>query len=183
MRGVVAGGKFKDSTIKERKAAMKAHRAEHHAAGGDPSKNDSPWELEANKRNMEGKEVQSKELHDHLNHLIDNGHHHVIGSMLNNHLSPDTSMRNKKVRASGTNVNNVRATVEENSDHPIKNIFKDKKTKYVAKMNPTNRAVNIGYNHPETGDYVHLSTYAPKPKGSAFTYNNMGWNVTPASSH
>jgi hypothetical protein len=193
--GKMAGGKYKNMTAAERGRVLDAHIEDHKSklAPGVKYKSDSPMELEANEKNMAGKAAQSKELHEHLQHLMKGGSapspkrisqgHALIGKMLESHLFPTTSMANDKVRVSGEVGKPVRATIEENSEHPMKKILRDPKTRFVSKLNADGRAVNIGFTHPKTGEYVHLATYAPKPKSNAFKSNNMGWTVQPAASH
>ena len=193
--GKMAGGKFKNMSAAERGRVLDAHIEDHkkNLPEGAKYKSDSPMEIEANERNMAGKAAQSKELHEHLQHLMNGGSnpspkriaqgHAMIGKMLESHLFPSTSMANDKVRVSGEVGKPVRATIEENSEHPMKKILSNPKTRFISKLNADGRAVNIGFKHPETGEYVHVATYAPKPKSNAFKSNNMGWTVQPASTH
>ena len=160
---------------------LEAHRQAHLAAGG--KKNESPWELEANERNRQALKETAAELHAHLQHLIANGHHDIIGKALQHHLMPDTDMPLKKVKAVGNTPEKTRAIVEPNSDHPLKKILKSKKTKYYSKPTAGGAAVQVGYVHPETGEQIPLTYYTPKTKSNAFKSDNMSWNVRPVKFH
>lgn len=179
-------GHKEGTTGKHRGDILKQHIIDHKKSLADPStyRHDSPMEKQANDLNRKGIANQNHELHEHLHHLMSTNQHHVIGKMLNNHLTPDTSMPNKKVRMSGDiGKNNTHATVEENSEHPIKDIFRNKDSKYHVEKNANGSNVRISYVHPETGEKHHLATYAAKPKASAFKATNMGWNVLPGNFH
>lgn len=168
----------------QRAAALDKAREEHAAAGG--AKNKSAFELKANEGGKKAIKGQVDELHDHLHHLtsLPNGEgHKMIGKMLNKHLVPDTDMPNKKVKVSGDIGKRVSASVEENSDHPIKKLLNDPKTQFSVQKNAGGGALNVGFKHPETGEHVNLATYAPKPKSNASKENVMGWNVKAAKFH
>ena len=173
-----------DKSRAERSDMLNKHREEHLAAGGQ--KNKSEWELAANEGGKKAIASQVDELHKHLSHLIKlpNGEgHKMIGKMLAKHIVPDTDMPNKKVKVSGDIGKRVSASVEENSDHPIKKLLNNPKTVFSVKKNAGGGALNIGFKHPETGEHVSLASYAPKPKSNAFKEDVMGWNVKAAKFH
>lgn len=169
---------------KEREAALNKARAEHEAAGGE--KNKSPFELKANEGAKKAIMAQNNELHDHLKHLASlpkSEGHKMIGKMLTKHLMPDTDMPNSKVKVSGEQKGKIRSVVEPNSEHPLKKLLSDPKTKFDVRKNPGGGAVHVGFSHPKTGEFVHLATYAAKPKSNASKENTMGWNVKAAKFH
>jgi hypothetical protein len=170
-----------DLKAARRAEKLQAHRDAHLAAGG--KKNESEWELEANERNRDALKETAGELHNHLQHLMSEGNHHIIGKALQHHLMPDTDMPLKKVKAVGNTPEKTRAIVEPNSDHPLKKILKSKKTKYYSKQTAGGAAVQVGYVHPETGEQIPLTYYTPKTKSSAYKSDNMSWNVRPVKFH
>ena len=170
-----------DLIAARRAEKLQAHRDEHIASGG--KKNESAWELEANDRNRQALKETAGELHEHLQHLIASGDHHIIGKALKKHLMPDTSMPLKKVKATGASAEKTRAVVEPNSDHPIKKLLNSKKTEYYSKPTAGGAAVQVGYVHPETKEQVPLTYYTPKTKSSAYKSDNMSWNVRPVKFH
>lgn len=174
------GGK----TPAERGKILDQARAEHDAAGGE--KNKSPMELKANEGGKKAIQAQNNELHDHLKHLTTlpkNEGHKMIGKMLTHHLMPDTDMPNSKVKVSGEKKEKIKAVVEPNSDHPIKKILSNPKTKFDVRKNAGGGAIHVGYTHPESGEFVHLATYAAKPKSNASKAGTMGWNIKAAKFH
>lgn len=174
------GGK----TPAERSRILDKAREEHEAAGGE--KNKSPMELKANEGGKKAIKAQNDELHDHLKHLMTlpkNEGHKMIGKMLTKHLMPDTDMPNSKVKVSGEKKEKIRAVVEPNSEHPIKNVLSNPKTQYDVRKNANGGALHIGYIHPETKEFVHLATYASKPKSNASKAGSMGWNIKAAKFH
>lgn len=174
------GGK----TPAERGKILDKARAEHEAAGGE--KNKSPMELKANEGGKKAIAAQNDELHDHLKHLMTlpkNEGHKMIGKMLTAHLMPDTDMPNSKVKVSGEKKEKIKSVVEPNSDHPIKKILSDPKTKFDVRKNAGGGAIHVGYVHPKTGEFVHLATYAAKPKSNASKAGTMGWNIKAAKFH
>jgi hypothetical protein len=96
---------------------------------------------------------------------------------------PDTDMPNSKVKVSGETKEKIRSVVEPNSDHPIKKILSDPKTKFDVRKNANGGAIHVGYTHPKTGEFVHLATYAAKPKSNASKAGTMGWNIKAAKFH
>lgn len=171
-------------TPAERSKILDQKRAEHEAAGGE--KNKSEMELKANEGGKKAIQAQNNELHDHLKHLtsLPNGEgHKMIGKMLTSHLMPDTDMPNSKVKVSGEKKEKVKSVVEPNSDHPMKKIFSDPKTKFDVRKNAGGGAIHVGYVHPESKEFVHLATYAAKPKSNASKAGTMGWNIKAAKFH
>ena len=61
--------------------------------------------------------------------------------------------------------------------------LQDPKTKFDVRKNEGGGALHIGYTHPETGEFVHVGTYAAKPKSNASKVGNMGWNIKVAKMH
>lgn len=174
------GGK----TPAERGKILDKARAEHEAVGGE--KNKSPMELKANEGGKKAIQTQNNELHDHLKHLTTlpkNEGHKMVGKMLIKHLMPDTDMPNSKVKVSGEQKEKIKAVVEPNSEHPIKKILSDPKTEYDVRKNAGGGAIHVGYVHPKTKEFVHLATYAAKPKSNASKAGTMGWNIKAAKFH
>lgn len=168
----------------ERSRILDQARDEHEKAGG--AKNKSPMELKANEGGKKAIQDQNNELHDHLKHLMTlpkNEGHKMIGKMLTKHLMPDTDMPNAKVKVSGEQKNKIKAVVEPNSEHPIKKILSDPKTKFDVRKNAGGGALHVGYIHPKTNEFVHLATYAAKPKSNASKAGTMGWNIKAAKFH
>ena len=174
------GGK----TPAERTRILDQARAEHAAAGGKDGK--SPMELKANEGAKKAIRAQNDELHDHLKHLMTlpkNEGHKMIGKMLVKHLFADTDMPNSKVKVSGEEKGKIKSVVEPNSEHPLKKILQDPKTKFDVRKNEGGGALHVGYIHPQTGEFVHVGTYAAKPKSNASKVGNMGWNIKVAKMH
>lgn len=171
-------------TPAERSKLLDAHRAEHEAAGGE--KNKSSMELKANEGGKKAIFDQNHELHEHLKHLTNlpkNEGHKMIGKMLTAHLMPDTDMPNSKVKVSGEKKEKIKAVVEPNSEHPIKKLLSNPKTKFDVRKNANGGAIHVGHIHPESGEFVHLATYAAKPKSNASKAGTMGWNIKAAKFH
>lgn len=172
-----------DTPRKERSDILNKHREEHAKAGG--AKNKSEIELKANEGGKKAIQDQNNEFHDHLHHLmkLPNGQgHSMIGKMLSSHLVPDTDMPNKKVKVSGDIGKTVKASVEENSEHPIKKLLNDPKTRFSVQKNASGGTVNVGFKNKE-GKHVNLASYSAKPKSNAFKESAMGWNVKAAKFH
>lgn len=121
-----------------------------------------------------------KELHSHLSHLTENGHHAMIGNMLRNHLTQPTSMPWKKIHAQGHKEDNVRATVTSGSESEMNHLFKNKKTNYA--VTRSDARVTI-HKVNKDGTHTPLVHYSPKPKSNAAKENTMGWNVIPVNTH
>jgi len=143
-------------------------------------------ELKANEGAKKAIRAQNDELHDHLKHLTTlpkNEGHKMIGKMLVKHLFADTDMPNSKVKVSGEEKGKIKSVVEPNSEHPLKKILQDPKTKFDVRKNEGGGAIHVGYTHPKTGEFVHVGTYAAKPKSNASKVGNMGWNIKVAKMH
>jgi hypothetical protein len=140
-------------------------------------------EKKANELSRPVKHDIAKELHDHITHLTTNvgpEGHHMIGKMLSQHLTPQTSMPWVKIHAKGATKEKVKATVTPGSDSPLNKIFKDKKTRYAS----THHGERVTIHKVEKdGSYTALAHYSPKTKSNAFKSDVHGWNVLPANTH
>lgn len=165
-----------DKTSAERSRVIDDARKKEGVTSG------SSIELEANNHAMSVKKDVSNELHAHLSHLIETGHHRVIGKMLEHHLSQSTDMPWSKLHAQGDKPTNVKATLTAGSDSPMNKIFRNKATRYAVTTPHDGARVSI---HKVNSDGTHttIAHYAPKPKSNALKENTMGWNVVPASTH
>lgn len=137
----------------------------------------------ANEKSRAVKTKISTELHDHLSHLTTNlgqEGHNMIGKMLQNHLTPTTSMPWSKVHAKGDSVTKVRATVTPGSESPLNQVFKNKNSKYAV----TQHGDRVSIHKVERdGSLTTLAHYSPKTKSNAFKSDVHGWNVVPAKVH
>jgi hypothetical protein len=142
-------------------------------------------ESKANELARPVKHKLAKELHNHITHLTthpdvgDEGHH-MIGHMLSQHLTPQTSMPWVKIHAKGETKENVKATVTSGSESPLNKIFRNKKTRYAS----THHGERVTIHKVEKdGSHTALAHYSPKTKSNAFKSDVHGWNVVPANSH
>ena len=146
-------------------------------------KSGSSLEKKANEAAKSSKDDVAKEFHKHVTHLLSNTGdegHHLVGKMLEHHLTADTSMPWSKVHAKGESVDKVRATVTSGSESPMRKVFKNKATKYsVSRSGPK---VTI-HKVEKDGSHTPVAHYTPKTKSNALKENVHGWNVMPAESH
>jgi hypothetical protein len=126
----------------------------------------------------------TQHLHDHINGLAEDGDHKTIANGIIKHLYPDTDMSNSKVKVFGDKKEKVRSVTEPNSEHPIKDIMRDPKTKFHATLNDGGGAVHVHMTHPDINDGkpVHVYTASPKTKSNASKESTMNWNVKAATS-
>lgn len=142
-------------------------------------------EKKANELARPVKHKLAKELHDHITHLTTHPDvgaegHHMIGKMLSQHLTPQTSMPWVKIHAKGDSKDKVKATVTPGSESPLNKIFKDKKTRYAS----THHGERVTIHKVEKdGSHTALAHYSPKTKSNAFKSDVHGWNVVPANTH
>jgi hypothetical protein len=143
----------------------------------------TPTESKANEKAKPVKDDISKEFHDHLHHLLNNTGpegHHMVGRMLQHHLTASTSMPWSKVHAKGQKEDKITSTVTSGSESPLQKIFKNKKSKYA--VTRSGARVTIHHVKPD-GSHTPLAHYSPKTKSNAFKSDVHGWNVLPASVH
>jgi len=165
------------------KGKTNAERAKLIAAAREKErvKVNSSLEKKANELAKDSKEVVAKEFHKHLIHLTtkvgDEGHH-MIGKMLQQHLTAETDMPWSKVHVKGDKVDRVNATVTPGSESPLNKIFKNKKTKYSVKRYGARTTI---YKVERDGSHTALAHYTPKPKSNAFKEAVHGWNISAAS--
>lgn len=137
----------------------------------------------ANEKSKPVKTKIASEFHDHLSHLINNvgqEGHNMIGKMLQNHLTPTTSMPWSKVHARGDTLTKVHATVTPGSESPLNTVFKNKNTKYAASQHGDRVSI---HKVEKDGSLTTLAHYSPKTKSNAFKSDVHGWNVLPAKVH
>jgi hypothetical protein len=137
----------------------------------------------ANEKSKPVKTKISTELHDHLSHLTKNlgqEGHNMIGKMLQNHLTPTTSMPWSKVHAKGDTLTKVHATVTPGSESPLNKVFKNKNSKYAATQHGDRVSI---HKVEKDGSLTTLAHYSPKTKSNAFKSDVHGWNVVPAKIH
>lgn len=164
-------------TTGEREAKLNAARAAHKKAGG--KKGESPYELASNEGGRKAIIGMNKHFHDHINGLAADGDHKIIGNAIVKHLYPDTDMRNHKTKVFGDKKEKIRSVTEPNSDHPLKKILRDPKTKFHATLNEGGGAVHIHMTHPDinNGEPVHVYTTGSKSKSNASKSSNLVWNA------
>jgi hypothetical protein len=140
-------------------------------------------ESTANEKAKPVKTKISSEFHDHLSHLINNigqEGHNMIGKMLQNHLTPTTSMPWSKIHAKGDTLTKVHATVTSGSESPLNRVFKNKNSKYAATQHGDRVSI---HKVEKDGSLTTLAHYSPKTKSNAFKSDVHGWNVIPAKVH
>jgi len=145
---------------------------------------DTDLELKASELGRKSIRDVTEEFHNHLNHLTNkegNHGHALIANMLKEHLVSDSDMPWSKVKIKGDKETNVKGSLTEGSESPLKDILNNKNTKYYSDRAPNSPSVQVGYINPKTGERVALARYTPKTKSNAYKSNVHGWNIVPAS--
>ena len=178
-KGIAAGNKKTGltGTAAERKRHIDATRKKEGVSSG------SSIELKANENGRQAKRDVSTELHDHLHHLLTNvkGGHAIVGGMLKNHLTADTSMRWHKVHSKGSS-GKVMSSVTAGSENDANAHFNNKKTRYSISKNETGERVTV-HKVEHDGSLTAIAHYSPKTKSNVGGSDVHGWNVIPAVSH
>jgi hypothetical protein len=152
-----------------------------HPKHADANKRLTKIEAEANVHGRTARENVATELHDHIHHLVKNGHHDKISGMLKSHLTAETSMRWDKIHVKGDNPAKVKASVTPGSESPLSKIFNDPKSKYAVSRKGSR--VTVHHVDPTTGDHTDLAHYSPKTKSNIFKSDVHNWNVMPGHTH
>ena len=173
-------------TQTQRAKVVDAEREKAAAAGNYDKQKGTQLEQDANVGGRKAINDVATELHSHLHHLINNvgdEGHRMIGKMMKNHLTSESSMPWSKVKVKGETKDKVKSTIAEGSESPMAKIFDHPNTKFTVHRKEGSNSVTIGYHHPETGEHVTLAHYTPKTKSNVFKSDVHGWNVRPAATH
>lgn len=178
IKGVLKKMGMENMTAAQRQRHIKDVRAK------EGVKNLSSVETEANNHGKKIKAHLADELHAHLTHLTSLGDegHKIIGGMLENHLTAETSMPWVKVHTQGDKADRVRTTITHGSESPLSKVFRNKKTRYAVTRSTGGDRVTI-HKVEKDGSHTVLAHYSPKTKSNVLGSDVHGWNVLPGNVH
>ena len=169
----------------DRARTIEAERDKARAAGTYNSKEGTELEQQSRVHGRASIQALGEHLYDHSKHLLDNhpDGHKMIGKMLKNHLTSESSMRWKKLKVRGDTPEKVSSTITHGNESELGKLLTHPKTKFEVSKKDGGSTVTYHMIHPQTGERVAIAHYTAKTKSNAYKSDVHGWNVRPASGH